>query len=92
LIVFIQEDSKLVLVDVCDTLVINVKPTQCPLRLVLLDVGIVAQLGEKDKENFTELFRAVVLGEVSEYTMLYAVFEYVCCRTLLKIFLNSAMS
>ena len=54
----------MVLVDVCDTLIINVKPTECPLRLVLLDVGIVAQLSEIDKENFTEVFRAVVLGEV----------------------------
>ncbi|XP_064636450.1 uncharacterized aarF domain-containing protein kinase 2-like [Lineus longissimus] len=58
-----QDDSKLVLVDVCDTLIINVKPVECPLRLVLLDVGIVSQLSEKDKENFTEVFRAVVLGE-----------------------------
>ncbi|XP_069619364.1 uncharacterized aarF domain-containing protein kinase 2 isoform X2 [Ranitomeya imitator] len=51
------------LVDMCDTLIVNVRPSRCPLRLVLLDAGIVAELQENDLENFRSVFTAVVLGQ-----------------------------
>ncbi|XP_075066475.1 putative aarF domain-containing protein kinase 2 [Mixophyes fleayi] len=51
------------LVDMCDTLIVNVGPSRCPLRLVLLDTGIVAELQEKDLENFRSVFTAVLLGQ-----------------------------
>ncbi|KAM4039686.1 putative aarF domain-containing protein kinase 2 [Anomaloglossus baeobatrachus] len=51
------------LVDMCDTLIVDVRPSRCPLRLVLLDAGIVAELKEKDLENFRSVFTAVVLGQ-----------------------------
>ncbi|XP_053321262.1 uncharacterized aarF domain-containing protein kinase 2 [Spea bombifrons] len=51
------------LVDMCDTLVVDVRPSRCPLRLVLLDAGIVARLQERDLENFRAVFTAVVLGQ-----------------------------
>ncbi|XP_075712013.1 putative aarF domain-containing protein kinase 2 [Rhinoderma darwinii] len=51
------------LVDMCDTLIVDVRPSRCPLRLVLLDAGIVAELQEKDLENFRSVFTAVVLGQ-----------------------------
>ncbi|CAN2391802.1 kinase 2 [Pristimantis euphronides] len=51
------------LVDMCDTLIVDVRPGRSPLRLVLLDAGIVAELQEKDLENFRSVFTAVVLGQ-----------------------------
>ncbi|CAH2276559.1 Hypothetical predicted protein [Pelobates cultripes] len=51
------------LVDMCDTLVVDVRPSRCPLRLVLLDTGIVAKLTENDLQNFHAVFTAVVLGQ-----------------------------
>ncbi|KAM3924128.1 putative aarF domain-containing protein kinase 2 [Leptodactylus fuscus] len=51
------------LVDMCDTLIVDVRPSRCPLRLVLLDAGIVAELQEKDLENFRSVFTAVVQGQ-----------------------------
>ncbi|XP_066446349.1 uncharacterized aarF domain-containing protein kinase 2 isoform X2 [Eleutherodactylus coqui] len=51
------------LVDMCDTLIVDIRPSRCPLRLVLLDAGIVAELQEKDLENFHSVFTAVVLGQ-----------------------------
>ncbi|KAG8438673.1 hypothetical protein GDO86_005022 [Hymenochirus boettgeri] len=50
------------LVDMCDTLIVDVRPQRCPLRLVLLDAGIVAELQEKDLRNFLAVFTAVTLG------------------------------
>jgi predicted unusual protein kinase regulating ubiquinone biosynthesis (AarF/ABC1/UbiB family) len=32
-------------------------------QVVLLDVGLITQLSEKDRENFLKLFSAVVAGE-----------------------------
>lgn len=48
--------------DVCDTLVLEVRPR--PLRLVLLDAGIVAELQSADMHNFRAVFTAVVQGQV----------------------------
>jgi hypothetical protein len=53
------------LVDVGDTVIVNVKPIDCPVKLVLLDVGITASLSEEDRQNFRNVFKAVVLGDVS---------------------------
>ncbi|KAK2165593.1 hypothetical protein LSH36_48g06022 [Paralvinella palmiformis] len=58
-----QEENKLMLVDVGDTVILSVKPTVCPVRLILLDVGITASLSEKDMINFRNVFKAVVIGD-----------------------------
>ncbi|XP_065740333.1 uncharacterized aarF domain-containing protein kinase 2 [Phocoena phocoena] len=50
-------------VDVCDALAVAVTPAQCPLCLVLLDAGIVAELQAADLRNFREVFMAVVMGQ-----------------------------
>ncbi|OCT86082.1 uncharacterized aarF domain-containing protein kinase 2 [Xenopus laevis] len=51
------------LVDMCDTLIVDVRPARCPLRLVVLDAGIVAELQEKDLQNLKAVFTAVLLGQ-----------------------------
>lgn len=51
-------------VTVRDTLVATLAPALCPLRLVLLDAGIVAELQASDLRNFRAVFLAVVLGQV----------------------------
>ncbi|KAM4901703.1 putative aarF domain-containing protein kinase 2 [Sylvia borin] len=50
-------------VDVCDTLVLEVRPAARRLRLVLLDAGIVAELRSADMRNFRAVFTAVVQGQ-----------------------------
>ncbi|XP_074863267.1 putative aarF domain-containing protein kinase 2 isoform X2 [Carettochelys insculpta] len=51
------------IVDMCDTLVVEVQPSPCPLRLMLLDAGIVAELKGADLQNFKAVFTAVVQGQ-----------------------------
>ncbi|KAJ8380469.1 hypothetical protein SKAU_G00012470 [Synaphobranchus kaupii] len=51
------------LTDLCDTVVVSVRPAAAPLRLVLLDAGIVARLSEGDLRNFRAVFTAVVLRQ-----------------------------
>ncbi|KAG8539347.1 hypothetical protein GDO81_021035 [Engystomops pustulosus] len=58
-----RHSDQTTLVDMCDTMIVDVRPSRCPLRLVLLDAGIVAELQEKDLENFRSVFTAVVLGQ-----------------------------
>lgn len=58
-----KQAERTTLVDMCDTLIVNVHPSRCPLRLVLLDAGMVAELQERDLENFRSVFTAVVLGQ-----------------------------
>uniref|UniRef100_A0A8C8U451 AarF domain containing kinase 2 n=1 Tax=Peromyscus maniculatus bairdii TaxID=230844 RepID=A0A8C8U451_PERMB len=50
-------------VTIRDTLVATLAPALCPLRLVLLDAGIVAELQASDLRNFRAVFLAVVLGQ-----------------------------
>lgn len=50
--------------NVSDTLVATIAPALCPLRLVLLDAGIVAELQASDLRNFRAVFLAVVMGQV----------------------------
>ena len=50
--------------DICDTVVVNVKPVENPVRLVMLDAGISASLTVQDMQNFKAVFTAVVVGEV----------------------------
>ncbi|KAH0617018.1 hypothetical protein JD844_028581, partial [Phrynosoma platyrhinos] len=50
-------------VDLLDTLILEVQPSPSPLRLVLLDAGIIAELQAADLENFRAVFTAVVLGQ-----------------------------
>ncbi|XP_054419967.1 uncharacterized aarF domain-containing protein kinase 2 [Pteronotus mesoamericanus] len=56
-------EAQLQQMDVCDTLVVSVMPARCPLRLVLLDAGIVAELQAADLRNFRAVFMAVVMGQ-----------------------------
>ncbi|XP_051007634.1 uncharacterized aarF domain-containing protein kinase 2 [Acomys russatus] len=49
--------------NVCDTLVATIAPALCPLRLVLLDAGIVAELQASDLRNFRAVFLAVAMGQ-----------------------------
>ncbi|KAL8222097.1 UNVERIFIED_CONTAM: hypothetical protein K2H54_074920 [Gekko kuhli] len=51
------------MVDLLDTLILEVQPSPSPLRLVLLDAGIIAELQSSDLENFRAVFTAVVLGQ-----------------------------
>nr|XP_006133444.1 uncharacterized aarF domain-containing protein kinase 2 isoform X1 [Pelodiscus sinensis] len=51
------------IVDMCDTLIVEVQPSSCPLRLMLLDTGIVAELKGADLQNFKAVFAAVVQGQ-----------------------------
>lgn len=44
--------------------VVAVVPARCPLRLVLLDAGIVAELQAADLRNFRAVFMAVAMGQV----------------------------
>ncbi|XP_055277351.1 uncharacterized aarF domain-containing protein kinase 2 isoform X4 [Moschus berezovskii] len=50
-------------VDVCEALAVAVSPARCPLRLVLLDAGIVAELQAADLRNFRAVFMAVAMGQ-----------------------------
>lgn len=59
-----SQEAGLQQVDVCDTLVVAMTPAPCPLRLVLLDAGIVAELQAADLRNFRAVFMAVALGQV----------------------------
>ncbi|XP_009485972.2 putative aarF domain-containing protein kinase 2 [Pelecanus crispus] len=51
------------IVDLCDTLVVEVQPPLRRLCLVLLDAGIVAELQSADMQNFRAVFTAVVQGQ-----------------------------
>ncbi|XP_069715144.1 uncharacterized aarF domain-containing protein kinase 2 [Phaenicophaeus curvirostris] len=51
------------IVDLCDTLVVEVQPSLRRLCLVLLDAGIVAELQSADMQNFRAVFTAVVQGQ-----------------------------
>lgn len=57
-------EARLQQADVCDTLVVSMTPARCPLRLVLLDAGIVAELQAADLRNFHAVFMAVAMGQV----------------------------
>lgn len=56
--------GKTTLTDLWDTVVVSVRPQPCPLQLVLLDAGIVAQLRDSDLANLKAVFQAVVLRQV----------------------------
>lgn len=58
-----SQEAPLQQVDVCDTLLVSMTPAQCPLRLVLLDAGIVAELRAADLRNFHAVFMAVAMGQ-----------------------------
>ncbi|KAM3609156.1 uncharacterized protein V6R79_010398 [Siganus canaliculatus] len=55
--------GKTTLTDLWDTVVVSVRPDPCPLQLVLLDAGIVAQLSDHDLTNLKAVFTAVVLRQ-----------------------------
>ncbi|KAM8932543.1 putative aarF domain-containing protein kinase 2 isoform 1-T1 [Lycaon pictus] len=58
-----SQEAQLQQMDVCDTLVATMAPARCPLRLVLLDAGIVAELQATDLSNFRAVFLAVAMGQ-----------------------------
>lgn len=60
----VDHHGKTTLTDLLDTVVVSVRPNPCPLQLVLLDAGIVAQLSDHDLDNFKAVFTAVVLRKV----------------------------
>uniref|UniRef100_A0A8C5ZH17 AarF domain containing kinase 2 n=1 Tax=Marmota marmota marmota TaxID=9994 RepID=A0A8C5ZH17_MARMA len=60
---YLSHEAQLQQVDVCDTLVVAMVPALCPLRLVLLDAGIVAELQAADLRNFRAVFLAVAMGQ-----------------------------
>ena len=57
------------MLDVLDTMVTTVVPAPCPVRLVFLDCGITASLSSPDLKKFTEVFTAVVKGEVRKMVL-----------------------
>lgn len=57
-------EARLQRVDVCEALAVAVSPARCPLCLVLLDAGIVAELQAADLRNFRAVFMAVAMGQV----------------------------
>uniref|UniRef100_A0A8C9UX31 AarF domain containing kinase 2 n=1 Tax=Spermophilus dauricus TaxID=99837 RepID=A0A8C9UX31_SPEDA len=59
----LSHEAQLQQVDVHDTLVVAMVPALCPLRLVLLDAGIVAELQAADLRNFRAVFLAVAMGQ-----------------------------
>ncbi|XP_042325846.1 uncharacterized aarF domain-containing protein kinase 2 [Sceloporus undulatus] len=56
-------EDQTAIVDLLDTFILEVQPSPSPLRLVLLDAGIIAELQAADLENFRAVFTAVVLGQ-----------------------------
>lgn len=72
-VVSAEAHGKTTLTDLWDTVVVSIRPDPCPLQLVLLDAGIVAQLSDHDLANLKAVFTAVVLRQVSEFkkTCLY---------------------
>ncbi|XP_035520644.1 uncharacterized aarF domain-containing protein kinase 2 [Morone saxatilis] len=58
-----ETHGKTTLTDLWDTVVVSVRPNPCPLQLVLLDAGIVAQLSDHDLANLKAVFTAVVLHQ-----------------------------
>ncbi|TMS05670.1 putative aarF domain-containing protein kinase 2 [Larimichthys crocea] len=56
-----EAHGKTTLTDLWDTVVVSIRPEPCPLQLVLLDAGIVAQLSDYDLANLKAVFTAVVL-------------------------------
>uniref|UniRef100_A0A2K5E1Y8 AarF domain containing kinase 2 n=1 Tax=Aotus nancymaae TaxID=37293 RepID=A0A2K5E1Y8_AOTNA len=60
---FLSQEAQLQQADACDSLVVAMPSALRPLRLVLLDAGIVAELQAPDLRNFRAVFMAVVMGQ-----------------------------
>ncbi|XP_078199753.1 putative aarF domain-containing protein kinase 2 isoform X3 [Callithrix jacchus] len=60
---FLSQEAQLQQADVCDSLAVAMPSALRPLRLVLLDAGIVAELQAPDLRNFRAVFMAVVMGQ-----------------------------
>lgn len=82
--------GKTTLTDLWDTVVVSLRPEPCPLQLVLLDAGIVAQLSDHDLANFKAVFTAVVLRQVTRERV-HPVVEVsvVNCVTCLVLWIES---
>lgn len=87
-----EHHGKTMLTDLLDTVVVSVRPPPCPIQLVLLDAGIVAQLSDRDLANFKAVFTAVVLRQVGtdagkfySFFKMYFVPFYVKCLQHLRL-------
>ncbi|XP_069953864.1 uncharacterized aarF domain-containing protein kinase 2-like isoform X3 [Cherax quadricarinatus] len=59
-----RDNLRIMMVDVgCDTFVMDVQPDPNPLRICLLDCGIVSKLSEQNLANIKAVFKQVVLGD-----------------------------
>ncbi|XP_078272899.1 putative aarF domain-containing protein kinase 2 isoform X2 [Rhinoraja longicauda] len=70
-----QKDNRTTIVDLCDTLIVNVHPSQCPLKLILLDTGIVTQLQPSNFHNLKAVFTAVINGQLHVAGLLSKILE-----------------
>ncbi|XP_038636190.1 uncharacterized aarF domain-containing protein kinase 2 [Scyliorhinus canicula] len=59
----LQNDDRTTIVDLCDTLIVNVNPSPCPLKLLLLNAGIATELQPSDLHHFKAIFTAVIEGQ-----------------------------
>ncbi|XP_078199754.1 putative aarF domain-containing protein kinase 2 isoform X5 [Callithrix jacchus] len=72
---FLSQEAQLQQADVCDSLAVAMPSALRPLRLVLLDAGIVAELQAPDLRNFRAVFMAVVMGQLHVSSLLSSVFK-----------------
>lgn len=64
---------RIIMVDVgCDTFVMDVQPDPNPLRICILDCGVVSKLSEKNLANIRAVFKQVVLGDVRKLLLSFA--------------------
>ena len=61
----LQDDSRLLVTDLLDTVIVSTAPVECPLRLVLLDAGISNTLAPRDLANLRATITSIILGQVS---------------------------
>ncbi|XP_012877015.1 PREDICTED: uncharacterized aarF domain-containing protein kinase 2 [Dipodomys ordii] len=66
-----SQEEQLQQVEVGDTLTVAMVPGLRPLRLVLLDAGIVSELQASDLSNFRAVFLAVVMGQGQKVAELF---------------------
>ncbi|CAL4062816.1 unnamed protein product, partial [Meganyctiphanes norvegica] len=55
--------DSIMMLDVGDTLIMDIKPDPKPMRICILDCGFVASLAKQDLMNFRAVFENVVLGD-----------------------------
>ena len=61
----VQDESRLLVTDLLDTIIVSPVPVESPLRIVLLDVGICNTLAAHDLSNLRDTISAIILGQVT---------------------------